>query len=63
MNAEFTDHLDVKRQEIVNTALIYGFNEQQIDEAIKSVTKPTGEYKIDDVLGYLSKTYPQVAPM
>lgn len=52
----YTD--DSKKDEIINTALLFGFTKDKIEEAIAFVTKPNEELKTDDVLTWLNKHSP-----
>lgn len=54
-DGDFKRSEDVKREEIMNTALLYGFSKEKIEEAIAAVQKPTEELATDDVLTWLSK--------
>lgn len=52
---DFRSTEDVKLEEIVNTALAFGFTKDKIDEAIKNSRKPDHDVKMDDVLAWLNK--------
>mmetsp|Transcript_12255 Transcript_12255/g.16948 ORF Transcript_12255/g.16948 Transcript_12255/m.16948 type:complete len:453 (+) Transcript_12255:2008-3366(+) len=52
---EFRSTEDVKLEEIVNTALAFGFPKEKIDEAIRNSRKPDQDVKVDDVLAWLNK--------
>jgi len=54
---EFESTGDVKRREIISTALQFGFPEDKIHEAIKILAKPHEELKVDDLLQYLNKHF------
>jgi len=49
---------DVKQEEVINTALAFGFTKEKVDEAIRSIQKVGEELKVDEVLQYLQKRYP-----
>jgi len=57
-SSEFSNTDRVKEEEVLNTALAFGFNRQHVEEAIKEISKPNEELKTDDVLGWLQAKYP-----
>jgi hypothetical protein len=57
-SSEFQTMEEVKKEEVINTALLFGWLREKIDFAIKAVWKPNEALQIDDVLAYLQKHYP-----
>jgi len=45
----------VKKEEVLNTAILCGYGKEKTEEAIKAVSKPNEELKVDDVLDWLNK--------
>jgi len=52
-DGDFVAMEQMKRKEIMDTALLYDFKRSDVDEAIPAVSKPNEELKIDDVLAWL----------
>lgn len=44
---------EVQKQEIIDTALLFGFSRSNIDEAIRMCSKPNEEIQLDPVLQWL----------
>lgn len=59
-NSTFQTMEEVKREEVINTALAFGFSKIQVDEAVKEISKPNEELDIDRLLEWLQKKYPVV---
>jgi len=57
-SSEFSNTEEVKRDEVINTAMLCGFPKPKIEEAIAFVSKPNEELKTEDVLAWLSKNCP-----
>lgn len=57
-NSSFQTMDEVKREEVINTALAYGFAKTQVDEAVMAISKPNEELDIDRLLEWLQKKYP-----
>lgn len=53
VNGNFVNMKEVQKEEIINTALLYGFSESNIDEAIKECSK-NEPLNIDKVLNWLN---------
>jgi hypothetical protein len=54
-SGEFSNTDLVKKEEVVNTAILCGYTKEKTEEAIKAVSKPNEELKVDDVLDWLNK--------
>jgi len=54
-SGEFTNTDLVKKEEVLNTAILCGYGKENTEEAIKAVSKPNEELKVDDVLDWLNK--------
>ena len=57
-NSTFQTMEEVKRDEVINTALAFGFTKIQVDEAVRANSKPNEELDIDKLLEWLQKKYP-----
>jgi hypothetical protein len=57
-NSTFQTMEEVKRDEVINTALAFGFTKIQVDEAVRAISKPDEELDIDKLLEWLQKKYP-----
>jgi hypothetical protein len=55
--SDFLSTQEAKIDEIRNTALCFGFNDNQVDAAICAVIKPNEELKVDEVLTYLNSNF------
>lgn len=54
LDGNFISMKEVHKQEVINTAILYGFSQPSIDEAIKECTKPNEEINLDKVLNWLN---------
>jgi len=57
-SGDFMNTHQVKTEEVINTAVAFGFPKHKIEEAITIVSKPNEELKTDDVLAWLNKNCP-----
>jgi len=55
---DFSSTDTVKKQEVLNTALAFGFQHDHVIEAIAACSKPNEELKTDDVLAWLQRLHP-----
>jgi len=57
-SGDFNNTDRVKIDEVMSTAVCIGFQKEHAEEAIKALTKPNEELKVDEVLNWLQMRYP-----
>jgi len=57
-SGDFNSTDRVKIDEVMSTAICIGFKKEHAEEAIKALTKPNEELKVDEVLNWLQIRYP-----
>jgi len=57
-SGDFNSTDRVKVDEVMSTAVCIGFKKEHAEEAIKALTKPNEELKVDEVLNWLQLRYP-----